>query len=113
MRRLRDEVADMEWSDEAEDAAEALAIHMSNISEDYYCAGWLMDLERTLWAMAEGGDRRFGLGTVTEDEIATLRSLSERAGGWIVWRDRDGTTEGGNWFVTLAEWAEMYGKGRR
>ena len=103
----------MEWPDEAEDAAEALAIHMSNISEDYYCAGWLCGLEFTLWAMVQGGDRRFGLGTVTEDEIATLRSLSERAGGWIVWDDDHDPLKSGRAFVTHEEWAVMYGKGRR
>jgi hypothetical protein len=81
------------------DAAVALAALMSEISEEYFCAGWLVGLERSLWPMLSGGDRSFGLGEVTEREVAELKRLHEKAGGW--W------TDGGDVFVTTAEWTAL------
>jgi hypothetical protein len=40
---------------------------MSDISEEYYCAGWLIGLEEILWSMVVGNRREFGMGVVTED----------------------------------------------
>lgn len=85
-----------------QDAAALLRMQMSEISEEYYCAGWLHDLESTLWPMLSGGDRSFGLAEVSESEVAELRRLSEKAGGWWRWDEEDGET-----FVTLKEWLEI------
>ena len=84
-------------------AARELGEAMSEISEEYYCAGWLIGLEFSLWEMIAGGPRRFGMGDVTDAEIANLRRLADAAGGWCVWRD----DHGGESFAPLAEWAEM------
>ncbi len=90
--------------------ARALEDLMSDISEEYYCAGWLIGLEFTLWSMLEGGSREFGMGVVTEDEVKRLRELSEQCGGW--WWGGE-TDDDVCRFVTLEEWAEIYGKGER
>ena len=50
-----------------------LCVLMRRLSEDYYCAGWLVGLEDHLWAMVQGGDRHFGVGEVTVEEVARLR----------------------------------------
>ena len=76
-----------------------LCVLMRRLSEDYYCAGWLVGLEDHLWAMVQGGDRHFGVGEVTVEEVARLRELSERAGGWWAWRVGEGAR-----FVPMAEW---------
>lgn len=100
-------------SERSKDPAAAihLAALMSGISEDYYCAGWLIGLEVTLWGMLQGADRRFGMDMVTEEEIAAVRSLHEQCGGWIVWRERGmdprDQTESGEMFVTTEEWMQI------
>lgn len=87
-----------------EDAAELLNIRMRTISEDHWCAGWLIGLEFNLWAMVQGGDRRFGLGVVEEADVAKLRRLSHKCGGWFYWLKEDGAER----FVPLAYWEPIY-----
>jgi len=84
------------------DRACALALRdlMSGISEDYYCAGWLTGLERTLWGMLQGDSRHFGMGEVTHEEIGRLRDLHEKCGGWWYFDDERGE----EMFLATAEW---------
>lgn len=84
------------------DAARLLRIVMRDISEDCYCAGWLSDLEITLWSAVLHGPRRFGMGEITEGDIAELKRLSEKAGGWWTWQGE--AADSGEEFVTLDEW---------
>ena len=58
---------------------------MSEISEDAYCAGWLVDLEYELWRILIDGHGRFGFAALSEDDIEALRKLSDACGGWIVY----------------------------
>jgi len=85
------------------DAAGALAAKMSDISEDCYCAGWLSGLEHSLWWFVVDGPGEWGMGKVDEDDVRALRALSEKCGGWIVWREGVGEV-----FVPLAEWLPAY-----
>jgi hypothetical protein len=85
----------------------ALAEYMSDISEDNYCAGWLIDLEHTLWDAVMAGPSRFGMGDITAENIAELRRLSNDAGGWIVYVSGKGET-----FVPMAEWLEIHSGAR-
>jgi hypothetical protein len=80
-------------------SADLLQRLMSDISEEYYCAGWLTGLEFELWAMVQGGKRAFGMSEVTESEVAQLKQLSEQCGGWWYFNDEDGET-----FITLEDW---------
>lgn len=79
------------------DAARQLAELMSSISEDHFCAGWMSGTEHRLWQMVEGGDREW-MGPVEESEVAQLKALSDKCGGWIVYGD------GGEEFVSIEEW---------
>ncbi len=96
--------------DDSRDPAAARALHerISAVSERYWRAGWLIDLERSLWAMLEGGPRKFGLGEVTEDEVRELRELAQEADGGWRWSDADR----GPVFVALAEWRRRAGATR-
>ena len=76
---------------------------MSEISEDAYCAGWLIDLEYDLWQILIDGQGEFGMMGLSEPEIQQLRELSDACGGWIVYDDDRGET-----FVPLAQWLTMF-----
>lgn len=80
----------------------ALARLMSDISEELYCASWLIDIEYDLWAMIKGHDRAYGLGTVPESMIHALAELSRLIGGWIIWRNDHEE------YIPMSEWEELY-----
>jgi hypothetical protein len=84
----------------AELAKETLETFMSDISEDHYAAGWNMGLEYDLWSMVRGGSRHYGMGTVTEADVAKLKQLADEAGGW--WKCDE--------FVPIAEWRVEYAR---
>lgn len=65
-------------------AQTALAELMSEISEDHYCAGWLGDLEYSLWSIVTGASANmFGFGPIEWWKIKRLKALSAATGGWI------------------------------
>lgn len=72
---------------------------MSDLSEDYWCAGWLADLEYELWAAVSGGRTKFSAA-----EVAQLRYLSAKCGGWIVFHDAAPWRQ----YVPLTEWEREY-----
>lgn len=81
-----------------------LADFMEMISEECYCAGWVGDLEFTLWGIVQRGEPgEFGRGEITPNDITTLKRLSTEAGGWIQWHE---TNFRG--FVSMEEWLTMY-----
>ena len=95
--------------------SEMLAGLMSGISEGYYCAGWLIDLEFSLWAVVVGDDPNyFGFGGLSEREIKNLRELSRRIDGWIVWNDgREDNSDEWRRIVPMSEWQSMYAEYRK
>src|SRR5262245_28342982 len=84
---------------EARTCAAILARVMGDLSQDYWCASWLVDLEYLLWAAMFGDTSPF-----TTADIAELRYLSKKCGGWIVWNDEAPWRR----FVPLAEWEPMF-----
>lgn len=84
-------------------AARDLMQRMSDLSEDCYCAGWLIGCEYTLWHFVLTGPGDWGQSRVAREDIDAMRALSEKCGGWVAWRD-----DIGNVFVPLAEWLSMY-----
>lgn len=82
-----------------------LAELMSDISEDHYCAGWLGDLEYSLWSIVTGDSANtFGFGTVERWKIKRLKALSGATGGWIE-RRRDAEHET---FIPLEAWLTQF-----
>ena len=82
--------------------ARALATYMSGLSEEFWCAGWMRDLEFMLWSVGEGGKTDATL-TLTRDQVAKLKSLSNACKGWIVFRSDTGET-----FVSMSEWMNLF-----
>lgn len=72
---------------------------MSDLSEDYWAAGWLIDLEFELWQAVTGGKA-----WITAAEVARLRYFSGKCGGWIVFNDGPPYRR----YVPLAEWLNAY-----
>jgi len=88
-------------------AAKDLCQRMSDISEDYYAAGWLMGLEYALFEAAFEGDT-FGGEKLQHDELHALLDLSHRCDGWWRWHDSDVVAESGERFVRMSDWTEIY-----
>lgn len=66
---------------------------MSDISENYWFAGWLIDLEFLLWDAIQGGTRD----VIAEEDLRDLAELSALVGGW---HDYDR-------FIPLDEWLSI------
>lgn len=77
-----------------------LASLMQEISEELYCAGWLIDLEYDLWAIIHGGDRSYGIGRVTEEQCEELLRLANECDGWVIWSE-------GPIYVSAPKWRTM------
>lgn len=59
---------------------------MSDLSEDGYCAGWLIDNEHVLWGFVERDEPgEYGFAPITAETIALLRHYSDTLGGWVYW----------------------------
>jgi hypothetical protein len=85
-------------------AAELLR-HMEHLSEFYYSAGWLSDLDHVLWAHvieAAGVRAEDGYNELPDGEVKMLRRLAFAAGGWWVWRETNAA------FVDLPTWLAQY-----
>lgn len=64
-----------------------LANLMSEVSERCYCAGWMQNLEYVLWEALVNGERKYGQDTITQQDINSLKELSEMTNSWIVFDD--------------------------
>lgn len=100
------EAEDDRHEDEAlrEYAAETLCWLMRDISEEHYCAGWLIGLEHSLWEIATTPRRSFGMADVPENRVKLLQLLAEEARGWWVWDNEEQRER----FVATDEWLRMY-----
>jgi len=104
--------------------AEKLALFMSELSEECYCASWLHGCELFLWDCVTGVAHRgpvhppftprpdvtgfpWGMGIVSDAEADELRRLSELAGGWCRW-DETADDFGALVFVPIDEWRAIY-----
>ncbi len=83
--------------------ARLLARLMSDLSEDYWCAGWLVGCEYALWADLTGhpvaGHEPWGISQSEREELQVLHGLAR---GWIVWSEE----ERGEVYLSTAEWQE-------
>lgn len=70
----------------------ALADLMSEISERCYHAGWMQNVEYVLWDALKSGERIYGHGTITQEDISALKELSQAANCWIAFDDTLGET---------------------
>jgi hypothetical protein len=81
----------------------ALAIYMSYLSEEAYCAPRRRGLEYALWEVVLGERREYGRASFRDQHAAGMRCLSEACGGWIVFDGVHGET-----WVSLSEWQARF-----
>ena len=116
-REAQDKIAELALAKAKDrDIAMALRDKMSNISESYWCAGWLTGLEYSLWYIlehaadptlsADSQYKNFGMSSLLDDEIASLNSLRQKAGGWWFWSEEAQQEI----FITTDEFKLMYEK---
>ena len=90
----------------------ALYEAISAVSEDRWCAGWLMGIKYQLWGELHDGSRRYGIDQLDDAQLETVRALSDEVGGWIIWADDQShpdlpRDDWGPRFVPLPEWLAM------
>ena len=90
----------------AELAREVLLHRMKDYSEDYYCAGWLSDLEFLLWEKPAEDDESPSA-QARSAMNAELRTLAGIAGGWWVYEDETQPAERGPVFIPMERWQEI------
>ena len=78
-----------------------LADLMSDISENCWNAGWMLNTEYVLWHAVTSGPRAFGRGTITEKDIEELTKLSNATQTWIVFDDKETA-------MPLEEWETLF-----
>jgi hypothetical protein len=84
--------------------AHYLSTIMSDISQEYYCAGWLGGLEYYLWdAITNGVTETFRL---ADERKKALLTLSKKCKGWVVYNDKSYNRE----FVSLKRWNQLFSK---
>jgi hypothetical protein len=82
---------------------EWLLYELEEISEDHYCAGWMMNLEYDIWHRIQQlpNEHRYGMGTIPEKRLLKMKEVAEQLDGWWIYRDD-------RVFVPMAEWLPMY-----
>jgi hypothetical protein len=79
-----------------------LAEYMSELSELAYTARWMDKLEFSLWNAMNHKITEYGRLVFTQKTIDNLRELSNKAGGWIVFDEKQEET-----FLTWQEWNKL------
>ncbi len=89
-------------------AQHALLVYARHLSEENSAAGWLMDLEYTLWdwvvRQRNRSEPASELERANRADIETLSWLAEQAGGWWHWDEASKEPM----FVPLGAWLEIY-----
>lgn len=76
---------------------------MSDISEECWCASWLIGTEFVLWEAVLNGPMDWGQGRINEEQIDTLKALSNRYDCWIFALDYVGEIP-----ITIRSWEKIY-----
>lgn len=101
-------LCDDEKEDRMPAAQRALLIYMRHLSEENWAAGWLMELEYTLWAWVlrwrSGAEPASDFERANIPDIEVLSWLADQAGRW--WHWDEGSKEPK--FAPLSEWLEIY-----
>ena len=81
---------------------------MRHLSEESWAAGWLMNLEYTLWGWVvhwrNGSEPAADFERANLPDTEVLSWLAEQSGGWWHWKEGVKEPE----FVPLSEWLEIF-----
>lgn len=79
---------------------------MSEISEDRYCASWILDNEFEIWNALVNGDASPLHTRMSPRVLKRCQLLSTEIGGWIYWAN-------GPQFAPMAQWLAMVDERRK
>jgi len=101
------ELASMDLTQEARDHLRRMALlmfepYMSELSEEYWAAGWVLDLEYLLFQELNKTGSEPGL--LTPEEKHTLRLLADLSGCWLLTYDSDSNETPARIAIPLSEW---------
>ncbi len=88
-------------------ALECLLYRMRQLSETFYSAEWIEDLEFEVWDMAHRSPYRFAGNDVTDSMAKSFRDLGTLADGWWIFTPDSQPNEPGPVFVPMARWREI------
>lgn len=80
-----------------------LMVFMSDISERCFSAGWMENLEFSLWNAVLDGPGRYGHGMINRENIDYLKDQSTVCNCWIVFDEITEETA-----IDLTLWREKY-----
>lgn len=91
-------------------AAVLLRQVMSEVSEDLWSAGWLVELEYLLWDAMQGGARlaQFDGSEIPTRTLGRMEELCQQAGGWW-YADGEKSIET---FISLTAWLDRFDRHR-
>lgn len=98
--------APMDEYDHLTDSQWDLYDRMSAISEDCFCAGWIIGNEYDIWHALQQGDPSPLHRRMSPRLLRLCQALSVEAGGWIYWVD-------GPLFAPMKEWLTMVDERRK
>jgi hypothetical protein len=120
MMHVWDNPEDERWNDIALDSAKPSPLHpyvepyphltdpqldlydrMSEISEEGFCAGWIVDNEYAIWDAITLGNPSPSYRAINPRLLRRCQQLSVEIGGWMCW------TLDGPQFVPMAQWLAM------
>ena len=90
----------MDEYDHLTDAQWDLYDRMSEISEDCFCAGWIIGNEYDIWNALQQGDPSPAQRHMSPRLLRRCQVLSVAIGGWIYWAD-------GPQFAPMPQWLAM------
>ena len=88
---------------ELSDSQLKLAKYMSELSEQAFSAGWMSDLEYSLWRAVNQGPFKYGQLELTVAHTRRLLELSGCCGGWIVFIEDHEES-----FMPIEEWRRTF-----
>ncbi len=79
---------------------------MREISQEYFCAGWMIGLEYELWraVLRYPQPSEALLGFIEQEEVAELKDLAEELQEWVFRGDDDAREK----LIPLADWQRIF-----
>jgi hypothetical protein len=94
-------------------ANELLYFRMRQLSETFYSAGWVEDLEFEVWDMAHQEPHQIAGNAVSSDMAKYFRDLAALGGGWWVWPGTAGEEGRHPISIPLSHWQAILAKRKK
>ncbi len=94
------------------DYAEVLQSYIHELSHSHACAGWLEEIEFTVWCVCQREklpkEDAYGFERIPDEDIDDINFLVDKCHRWFVWDDK----EKGVRLIPLEKWLRLYDKWR-